>query len=245
MIKNKLNNFATWLLDNIVLIFGIVLVLMNFIAFAAPLLAHLEINWFAGIVYKFYSYLCHQRPWRSIHFFDYKVAWCTRDVFIYISMTFSVFSVLKFRVKKSKWYWAVLSIFPFALDGTTQLIAEIVGITQGKEVFFYSSTNFMRMLTGTIFGAGAGIYLFNALQETVREDIREKLNLKNKKTQIKEINYFKLFTIILIVSFIIYLGIVQLWNITSDKYKPYGLIDHKRYYPGVNYEEVDRTGHGV
>ncbi|MFC1780487.1 DUF2085 domain-containing protein [Patescibacteria group bacterium] len=109
---------------------------MDIIAVLAPILAHLGLTTISQWIYFVYSFLCHQRPWRSIHLFDFQVAWCTRDLFIYLSMALSAFFVKAFKIRKVKWYVALLSIIPFALDGTIQMIAEINGVLNDKEVFF-------------------------------------------------------------------------------------------------------------
>ncbi|MFC1780547.1 hypothetical protein ACFLY9_02540, partial [Patescibacteria group bacterium] len=137
-----------------------------------------------------------------------------------------------------------------------QMIAEINGVLNDKEVFFYASTNFIRMLTGTIFGTGAGLWLFSLLDETIEEELKEeklenrnpkietspKSEKRNTRTKFKNIKYFLL---IALICFISYLGFVQLWRITSDEYKPSGILENVRYFPGYNYEVVDRGGHGV
>ncbi|MBN2015284.1 DUF2085 domain-containing protein [Candidatus Dojkabacteria bacterium] len=249
----ELSKIANWIFKNITLIFGVVIIGMDLIALGAPILAHLGFTTIAHWIYVIYGYLCHQRPWRSIHFFDYQVAWCTRDTFIYISMALSAFFIVMFKIRKVKWYIPLLALIPFALDGTIQLIAELDGVLNDKEAFFYASTNFMRMLTGSVFGAGAGLWLFSMLDGTIEEELSEQPIAKSqqpiadrrykaiKDRSGKNILYY---LVILLICLITYLGFVQIWNITSDKYKPSGLLDHKRYFPGYNYEDVGRAGHG-
>jgi uncharacterized membrane protein len=261
----KVEKIGQFMFRNMALLFGGIILVMDLIAIAAPILAHIGLTDVSHWIYFVYRFLCHQRPWRSLHLFDYQVAWCTRDTFIYLSMALSAFFVAKFKIRKVKWYVAVLAIIPFALDGTIQMIAEMKGIMEHSEEFFYASTNFMRMLTGTIFGTGAGLWLFSLLDETIEEEMNEQLSSEQKTEKRKKNTQYprlrqgsggqaipnsrmrnlKYFLLILFTCFVTYLGFVQLWRITSDTYKPSGLLDHKRYFPGVNYEEVDRGGHGV
>jgi uncharacterized membrane protein len=252
----KLRNVTKSLFRNMPLVFGITILAMDIIAVLAPILAHFGFTTISHWIYFVYSFLCHQRPWRSIHLFDFQIAWCTRDLFIYLSMALSAFFVKAFKIRKVKWYAALLSILPFALDGTIQMIAEINGVLNDKEVFFYASTNLIRMLTGTIFGTGAGLWLFSLLDETIEEELEEEkseiLNTKFKtKTKSEERNprakleNLKYFLLIILICFISYLGLIQIWNVTSDKYKPSGILENVRYFPGYNYEVVGRGGHGV
>lgn len=248
-----LEKIAQKVFKNMPLIFGAGILFMDIVAISAPILAHFNFTTAAHWIYTIYSFLCHQRPWRSLHLFDYQVAWCSRDTFIYLSMALSAFFVVKFRIRGIKWYVPLICILPFAFDGTLQLIAEIKGVIQDNEVFFYASTNFIRMLTGTIFGAGAGLWIFGLLDKTIEEELNTNTKIPNPKSQIRtkfqilnskrrNILYF---FIIIAICFITYLGFVQLWRITSERYKPSGLLDNVRYFPGVNYEEVDRCGHCV
>lgn len=235
---DKLKNITKQILGNLPVIFGGLILAMDFIAIAAPVLAHFGASGISNWIYFVYQFFCHQRPWRSIHFFDYQVAWCTRDTFLYLSMGLSAIISYIFKVRNVKWYIPFLAILPFALDGGTQFIAEIDAVMHEKDTFFYSSTNFFRMLTGTIFGAGAGLFLFSMLDETVEEERTGKIVKRQKK-----VNNWKYFLLILGVCLLSYLAFVQIWRVTSDTYKPEGLLDHKRYYPGVNYEETGRCGH--
>ncbi|MDD3647062.1 MAG: DUF2085 domain-containing protein [Candidatus Dojkabacteria bacterium] len=222
--------------QNLPLVMGLTILAMDAAAVAAPILAHFGFTELAHIIYRAYSFLCHQRAWRSIHFYDYEMAWCTRDTFIYLSMGLSALAVHFLRVRGVKWYVALLSIIPFALDGLIQLIAEISGTLGGQETFFYASTNFQRMLTGSIFGAGAGFWLFGLLADTIDEELIAK-GEEVRKAITDFWKSMKFYVLIVMICIISYIGLVQIWNATSSKYKPAGILDHEQYYPGVNYED--------
>lgn len=249
MTMKRLEKIGNKVFFNIVPILGIVLLSLDAIALLAPILAHFGFDKVAHVIYYVYRFLCHQRPWRSIHLFDYQVAWCSRDTFIYLAMGLSAFFVKKFKIRGIRWYVPILVTLPFAIDGTTQLIAEIVAIYQNKLVFFYASTNFLRMLTGSIFGAGIGMWLFSMLEETIEVEANAKLQSKPETAKTGKpkmrLRNLKLFLAIILICFVSYLGIVQLWRITSKEYKPGDFLDHVRYFPGVNYEFTDRGGHGT
>ena len=247
----RLEKLIQGLIRNMPLTFGIVILTMDAIAFSAPIFAHLGLTDVASVIYRVYSFLCHQRPWRSIHIFDYQVAWCTRDTFIYLSIGLAGILVKLRKIRRVPWFLAVLSIIPIALDGGTQFIAEMQATLNDQLDFFYASTNFFRMLTGTIFGTGVGLWLFSMMDETIEEETsvkNEKFKMKNSKVRSWRSHYLFYYGLIIAICFISYLGIVQVWRITSSEYGPSGPLDHKRYFPGVNYEEVEglgRGGHGV
>jgi uncharacterized membrane protein len=241
----RIKNFLHKIFSNLPLLIGIGLLFMDFLAFLAPILAHFGYTGIAHIIYIVFGYLCHQLPWRSLHLFDYQVAWCTRDTFIYFSMGLAGLFVHFFKIRGIKWYVAFLSIIPFGLDGTIQLIAQLVGIFHDQKEFFYASTNLQRALTGSLFGAAAGLWLMSTLAESIEEEaILEKVKVVTKKS-VSSIKNFIYFFIIWGSSILLYIVLVHFWNITSPTHKPYGLFDHIRYFPGVNYEEVDRRGHAV
>lgn len=235
--------FFTKIVRKLPLIMGIGILAMDLIALSAPIFAHIGWDGLAQAIYFVYSFLCHQRPWRSIHIFDYQMAWCTRDTFIYLSMGLAAIFVVLFKLRKFKWYIALLSLIPFALDGVIQMIAEISGTLNGDNVFFYASTNFFRMLTGSIFGAGAGLWLFSMLDETLNDEYNplikedeEKGKKQTKKNNMKR-NLLAYIGILAICLFS-YLALVQIWDSTSEKYKPHGLLDHEQIFPGHNYEDT-------
>jgi len=240
---DSIKNLSKKIFLNMPVLFAISILFMDLVAILAPILAHFGFTGVAHAIYFIYQFLCHQRPWRSLHLFDYQVAWCTRDTFIYLSMGFSAIAVVLFKIRGVKWYIALISLLPFAIDGTIQLIAEFVGLTGGQEVFFYASTNFNRMLTGSIFGTGAGLWLFSLLAETLDEEFEDNLR-KNKIKPNKKKNILTFFSIV-VICFLFYIGLVQIWNLTSEKYKPSGLLDNVRYFPGYNYEDVKGGAHGV
>jgi len=244
--KEKLKKIGNFLMNNIVLVFGFSLLGLNLIAYLAPILEHFGLDPIADIIYKIYSFLCHQRPWRSIHLFDHQAAWCSRDTFIYTAMTISAVVVHKFKIRYVHFFVPILAIIPFALDGVIQLIAEIKGYYDGVDIYFYASTNFFRMLTGSIFGAGAGFWLFSVLYDSILIDNNILENETKKKLGFfarERFRYMKYLFLTVFLSFILYLITVQVWRITSPNYPPSGILDHQRYFPGVNYEEVDRCGH--
>jgi uncharacterized membrane protein len=97
----------------------------------------------------------------------YKVALCERDVALYGSLGLFglIFTASKKRIKKIPWYiWFIFALVPIAIDGFSQ----IPGLAQGWPSWLpvRESTPFLRVLTGTLFGAGTGWYMFPLMEET-------------------------------------------------------------------------------
>lgn len=229
---------GNFLSKNILLVIGTALLLFVLIAFIAPIAAHFGWDWLANPIYFVYKFLCHQRPWRSIHLWDHQVAFCTRDTFIYSAMGISAFIVHYFKLQPVKWYIAGLLILPIALDGGIQTIAEVVSYRSENPVFFYASTNFMRAVTGSLFGLSMGFLILGMLYETMVTESGMKLPNQKWYKPVLAMSYVFIFLMIF------YILSLQVWNFTSEKYKPSLPLDHVRLFPGVNYEEVGRAGHG-
>lgn len=104
----------------------------------------------------------------------YKMAFCSRDLFMYglLALSGLFISLYKKRINM-KWWVIVLLVTPMIIDGTIQLISEISVFNQYKETLaivspYYLSNNFTRALTGGLFGLGIGLFLFSELKAAVR-----------------------------------------------------------------------------
>lgn len=143
-------------------IFLVVLVFLNIVPWLAPVFLHFGWHGPAKVIYRIYSFFCHQIAWRSMHVYDHQCAWCARDTAIWGAFLM-VAVLIKFRKTKGfKWYWMIPFIIPIALDGGIQTIATVFGYDSEEPV--YISTNFMRMMTGSIFGIGLGMTLLPTLK---------------------------------------------------------------------------------
>lgn len=184
-------------------------------AFLAPILAALKFNDISKVIYEIYSYLCHQRSWRSIHIFDYQLAFCVRDTFIYFSLLVSLIITKYTNIKQLRWYIALLCVIPMALDGGIQTVAEV--LTAGKNVVqFYESNNLFRMITGTIFGYGVGLWMWPMLKEGATF-VKKEINIK--------LNTAYLVVILLIANLFVYVGMITVWDLTSPTIKPANIFD--------------------
>ena len=183
------------------LLFLVLLLLFNGLIFLTPYLAAQQSAETAGL-YSAFSLTCHQLVNRSLCLFvsqtdgsysivdcvlnnvilfpkavkavyddqiGYKLPVCARDIAIYLSMLIGLI-LLPFITKiesedwPNKWILAA-AVIPLAIDGTTQLI----GLRE--------STNFLRLVTGTIVGIVLPFYLLpilNSLYALVREQFEKK-----------------------------------------------------------------------
>lgn len=218
---------------NVYNIFLTVIGLLVFGAILAPILLELGLETPAKYLYFLYSLFCHQIDYRSLHLFDHQHAWCTRDTFIWSAIFISGLLVKFVKVRSFKWYEVVLFIIPIALDGGIQLIATLIGL-QGNGEIFYASTNFSRMVTGSLFGLGIGLWIFPVLRTYTLEN-KLKYTLSPWKASLG----------IFAGLFIVYLGFIGLWGLTSDEYKPNNIIDSKSRFPEDKSEWLYRRKHAT
>ena len=208
--------------------------LINFFAYLAPILMHLGMEDVAKYIYFVYSFFCHQLHYRSLHIFDYQVAWCTRDTFIWFGLLASGIAFKFFKTKPVKWYEVILFVLPIALDGGIQLIATMFGMETETHDVLYSSTNLTRMLTGSILGLGLGLWIFPTLKEL---DIRKSKTSKN----ISKLTYFGVALVGLLV---FYIGLIGIWDVTSKNYDPENILDSNVKLPEDSNEWFVRRQHG-
>jgi uncharacterized membrane protein len=223
--------------QNVLLVF-VVLILSG--AFLAPVFKAMGLLTLAKILYFIYSLFCHQIHYRSLHVFDNQYAWCTRDTFIWLGVLITGIYIKIFKVKGLKWYQAIPFVLPIALDGGIQMIATMSGIASDKSEVFYASTNFSRMVTGGFLGIGVGLFVFPML-DLMYEQVKEKPNHIISKLRKKIIAVPLIFSTL----FVIYLGLIGLWAVTSDEYKPKNVIDLANRFPDDKDEWLVRRERGM
>lgn len=215
-------------------LFLLFLILLNILPVLAPVLLHLGFENASGAIYDLYSLFCHQQHWKTIHIFDNQFAWCARDTFIWFSLLVTAIFVKKTNYKAINWKIFVIYMIPIGLDGGMQTIASIVGFNSGDA--FYISTNLLRMLTGTIFGVGLGLFLMPTLRDVSGDGVGEKVLTLNSQ--------LKYLGVIIIVNFFIYILIIQIWKFTSTSYLPSNFLDSEVKLPDSSNEWFDRRENG-
>lgn len=119
----------------------------------------------------------------------YKVALCERDIAIYLSLALFgiIFELTGRKLKGLPWYfWFLFALAPIAIDGFSQL----PGLAQGWPSWLpvRESTPLLRNLTGILFGAGTGWYMYPLMEETMSAT---RFNLNRKKTILAKIDLQK------------------------------------------------------
>ena len=153
-------------------IFLVGLVLLNVVPWLAPIFMQLGWHGPAKVIYRIYSVFCHQIGWRSLHVYDHQCAWCSRDTAIWGSFLLVAFIVKYRKISGFKWYWVFPFALPMALDGGIQLIATLFSVEKDNDPF-YVSTNFSRIVTGTLFGTGLGMTLLPDFFSTTKHDEKD------------------------------------------------------------------------
>lgn len=202
--------------------------------FLAPVLLELGLKPVAKWIYFVYSFSCHQFDSRSIHFFDYQMAWCARDTAIWSSFFIGAFIIKYLNIKPIKLYWLIPFVVPIALDGGIQTIFTVldvspVGFNTGDPL--YISNNFSRFLTGAIFGIGLALWI-GPTMKMLKSKIQNPKWMMSLKLVINKIflgqkvsKSLKLSIVLVAFSIIFYTTLVFLWDLTSTKYKPEGNFD--------------------
>jgi hypothetical protein len=129
------------------------------------------------------------------------------------------------------------------LDGGLQTLAVVLGYNDSSA--FYVSNNFFRMLTGTIFGCGFALYMFPRMKEIIRQE--NALNPEGSKIKIYQggKSHLKIVLIILSIMFLIYIILIQVWQITSSEYPPSNILDTQTKLPEDNRDWFLRRQRGI
>lgn len=197
------------------------LIVISTLPFLAPLLMQISPAGSVGfatakIIYFLYSFSCHQFDTRSLHIFDHQVAWCVRDVAIWMGILTGAVLVWRRPDLKIRWYWLIIFILPVALDGGIQTVATIAAqIQNAAAVPGYLSNNFLRFLTGSWFGLGMSLYLSRILLT----------NGVEPEILIPKINLVKIIAAAMAFLTSIYVALVLLWAATSVHVRPTNIID--------------------
>ncbi|MCA9382549.1 DUF2085 domain-containing protein [Candidatus Dojkabacteria bacterium] len=223
---------------------------LAFLPFLAPVFMHFGLTGPAEFIYTIFVPFCHQKASRSLHLFDYQVAFCARDTFIYFTLFLaSIFSYV-FRLKTIKIKYLILFSIPIALDGGIQIVTQIIALQAGHPTDYLESTNLRRMITGALFGSAVGFFIFPMLFQDVFESLKKEKNLAELKfkgilLKVSKLSTWKFIFINLAISFLFYLVLSLAWFFTSDVYKPSGIIDNEHRIPGLNYEIEGRGDHAA
>lgn len=209
-----------------------------------PILVYFKFTVLAKFLYFVYSFFCHQFSSRSIILFDYQVAWCARDTGIWLAVFLTFIFVGYDLLPKFSWYWLIPFAIPITLDGGIQTIFTVMNLTPTGTLQFtdniYISNNFARFATGSFFGIGLGWWLAWQIKNVQKNnDFKEKFVIHKNSFVNKSIKTFLLISLMLLI----YVVLVQLWNLTSVYNKPYDWLDSAVKTPQTGF--FDRRGNGI
>lgn len=116
--------------------------------------------------YRFFGFICHQIPSRSLSFDEHRLAVCSRCFGVYFGL-FAGFAVYPlFRridaIEPLPRFWLLLAMIPISVDWTLG----VFGI--------WENTHLSRFLTGAILGIACAVFIAPALVEIFRILSRKK-----------------------------------------------------------------------
>jgi len=111
-------------------------------------------------IYRFFSYICHQIPERSLHIENHQFAVCSRCFGVYFGLFFGFFIYPLFRkiddIEPLPRIWLFLAMIPIGVDWSLGAFG------------IWENTHLSRFITGLILGAACAIYIVPALVEIFR-----------------------------------------------------------------------------
>jgi len=137
--------------------FALLAAAWGFLIVLAPFAEASNLTSVSNPIYKFFSFICHQIPDRSIHFHDHVFAVCSRCFGVYFGLFFGfvVYPFLR-RIEETEplpRFWLLLAMIPMAVDW-------LLGFFE-----IWENTHLSRLLTGAILGMACAIFIIPALVE--------------------------------------------------------------------------------
>lgn len=128
-------------------------------AISIPFLSYLGLDSIAKPIFFSLHLVCAQIPAHSFYIFGHQLGLCERNFSIYTSMFIGslIFVLTKKRMRGIPWWFWILMMVPMALDGTTQMFG------------WRESDWILRVVTGTLFGAGNVWFALPIMQKSLSE----------------------------------------------------------------------------
>lgn len=157
--------FKAWTIGFAAVLFWAFLILL------APLVENFGWTAFSNAIYKFFSFLCHQQPERSLHIFEHHFAVCSRCFGVYFGLVFG-FIVYPFirkieEIEPFPRIWLFLSLVPIGIDWS-------LGVFE-----IWENTHLSRFLTGLILGTACAVFIIPALVELAQLSANKRKRLSN------------------------------------------------------------------
>jgi uncharacterized membrane protein len=140
----------------------IVTIILGFLVLSAilvPFISYLGLNSIAKPIFNALHFMCAQIPSHSFYIFGHQLGFCARNFAIYASMFIGclIFVLSKKRMRGIPWWLWILMMLPMAWDGTTQMFG------------WRESDWILRVVTGTLFGAGNIWFALPIMQKSLTE----------------------------------------------------------------------------
>ncbi len=153
-------------------VFAFLAAVWVFIILLAPIAEANNLKGVSEPLYKFYGFICHQVPDRSLHIADHAFAVCSRCFGVYFGLFFGfiIYPFLR-RIEETEplpRFWLFLAMIPMAIDWS-------LGFFE-----IWKNTHLSRFLTGAILGTACAVFIVPALVEIFR--------LLSGKAQIKRLS---------------------------------------------------------
>jgi uncharacterized membrane protein len=151
-------------------LFNSVAVLYAGLPWISPALREAGYERLGGLIFAIYRFgaFCHQLPERSFFVGRHQVCYCHRCTALYttVAVTGLLYGLIRWRFPLST-RLLLLAAVPILIDGLTHLIADIApGLGLRSMTDAVGSLNFwLRMATGTIFGAAAILWLYPRIDQ--------------------------------------------------------------------------------
>lgn len=138
--------------QSIVLFIWLTTTIATILAIIAPYLEFQRIA-FAQHIYWVLRLFCHQIPSRCFWIWGSNMGICSRCFSLDTSFSLCIIIMLYFKfykILKTKFmlYLGIITSLPLLVDGSLATLTN------------YTSNNFLRLVTGTLFGFGTGMILF-------------------------------------------------------------------------------------
>lgn len=143
-----------------------------FVILLAPLAEANGFNNISSPIYKFFGFICHQIPARSLYLENQALAVCSRCFGIYFGLLFGFVVYPFFRsietTEPLSRFWLFLALIPIGADFSLGFFG------------IWENTHLSRFITGLILGAACAVFIIPAVVELTR--------LLSSKYQIKRLS---------------------------------------------------------
>ncbi len=158
--KMRRRAFFVWSVTGFLVFAWVILILL------APLADANNFSSVSSLIYRFFSYICHQIPSRSFYLENHAFAVCARCFGIYFGLlvgfvVYPFFRSVENTVPLPR-LWLFVAMFPIAIDWSLGFFG------------VWENTHWSRFLTGLILGATCAIFIVPALVEILRLILNKK-----------------------------------------------------------------------